>query len=173
MSTDEQRLVQLASILALSPDTLGRHIMRPLAPPMASMPNGWHVPETCSRILATTDGFWLFGNEAWNGFKFWGSQEYQAPVRLIKQIDDEKLFPIFGEIPHLVSISSTDGAVVASDWEEYHKPEQGWGEVIAPTLQEYIRTLIQVREAYGYEEDQPSDWWHPYASHGDRYDLEE
>lgn len=47
------------------------------------------------------------------------------------------------------------------------------GSVIAPTLEEYIRTVVHVREAYGANEDQPADWWHPYASHGTRFDLEQ
>lgn len=172
MDTDQNRKDQLARVLALPPENLGRHIIRPLPPPMASRLQGWQVPEICRRVFAVTDGFWLFGKESWNGFKFWGSQDYHASVQLIEQVVAEKLFPIFGEMPHLVSISTTDGAVLASDWEDYHRPELGWGRIIAPTLPDYIRTLIHVREAYGYEEDQPADWWHPYASHGTRFDLE-
>jgi hypothetical protein len=172
MHADQKRIEQLAEVLAISSETLGRHIMRPLAPPMASPLRSWQVPEICRRVFTITNGFCLFGNESWNGFKFWGSPEYQADVQLAEQAVAEKLFPIFGEIPHLVSISISDGTVLATDWEDYRRPEHGWGSVIAPNLEDYIRILIHVRDAYGYDEEQSSDWWHPYASHGTRFDLE-
>lgn len=168
---DTRRVARLASVLGLSADLLGRHIVRPLAPPVASLPGGWQVPAACAQILAITDGFWLFGTQSWDGFRFWGSQEYRAPTDLIQQMVEERLFPIFGQIPHLASVSTVDGTVVASDWEVYRRPEHGWRKRIAPTVEEYLRTLIKVREAYG-EGDQASDWWHPYAAHGTRYDLE-
>jgi len=134
----------------------------------------WQVPEICQRIASITDGFWLFGKEIWDGFKFWGSHDYQQlPVWLIEQALAERLFPIAGQVPDLVSISAANGAVLASDWEVHHQPEHGWGKIIAPTLHEYIRTLIHVREAYGYDDDCPSDWWRPYADFGTRYDLEQ
>jgi len=66
-----------------------------------------------------------------------------------------------------------DGAIVSSDWEVYRQPEHGWGRIIAPDLRKYLRTLVHVREQYGYDEPYAKDWWHPYAMHGDRYDLEE
>ncbi|MGV3605997.1 MAG: hypothetical protein ACO1RA_06285 [Planctomycetaceae bacterium] len=173
VDADQKRIDQLAKVLALPPDTLGRHIMRPLAPPMARLLRGWQVPVICQKIFAITDGFLLFGKESWNAFKFWGSKDYEISVELIQQLVAEKLFPIFGEIPHMVSISSTNGVVLATDWEVYRRPEHGWGKVIAPTLEEYIQTVVHVREAYGDNEDQPTDWWHPYASHGTRFDLEQ
>lgn len=173
MDADQNQIDQLATLLALPRETLGRHIMRPLAPPMASRLQGWQVPKICQDVFAITNGFSLFSSKKWQAFKFWGSQDYQAAKQLVEQVAAERLFPIFGEIPHLVSISTTDGAVLATDWEDYHQPEHGWGKVIAPTLGEYIRTVIQVRDAYGYDEDQPADWWHPYAAHGTRFDLEQ
>ena len=45
--------------------------------------------------------------------------------------------------------------------------------VLPRTLRDYIRTLIHVREAYGYDEDRLEDWWHPYATHGARYNLDQ
>jgi hypothetical protein len=70
------------------------------------------------------------------------------------------------------SISVAEGSVVATDWESYENVQHDWGKLIATDLFEYIRTLIEVREVYGYDEGWPSDWWSPYASHGSRYDRE-
>jgi len=137
---------------------------------------GWRVPEFCQRMFTMADGFWLFGNNTWDGFKFWGRDDYQAAVRfggpIFRQSVDGGLFPIFGDIPHLVSVSLASGAVVSSDWEVYRCPEQGWGRDIASSIPEYIKTLIHVREAFGYQDESPSDWWHPYAMYGDRHDLD-
>ncbi len=171
MNTDQERINQLAAVLDLSAVNVGRHIMRPLAQPMATVLKGWQVPEICQRIFAITDGFWLFGQKIWNGFKFWDSHDYQLNVWMIENAIADKLFPIVGEVPHLVSISTIDGAVLKSDWEVRHQPEHGWGEIIAPTLQDYIRTLIQIREAYPDDGERPSEWWAPYANSGVRYDL--
>jgi len=63
----------------------------------------------------------------------------------------EGLLPIFGEIPHLTSISISDGTIVAYGLgKSTAKPEQGWCEVIAYwTSRTTFRTVIDVREAYG------------------------
>jgi hypothetical protein len=134
------------------------------------------VPSPCREVLSITDGFNLFGTEPWDGFRLWGTQDYDRCVQLggpiFEQAVEDGLFPIYGSIPHLTSVSIRDGSVVATDWECYGDVQDGWGAVIAPDLYEYLRTLIAVREAHGYEEGHPSDWWSPYASHGTRYDRE-
>ena len=137
---------------------------------------GWIAPEACRELLSITDGFNLFGSESWDGFRLWGSEEYRACVEyggpIFQKATERDLFPVYGSIPHLTSVSVTEGSVVATDWEVFESAQHGWGEVIASDLFEYIRTLIVVREAYGYDEGWPSDWWGPYASHGSRYDRE-
>src|SRR5215470_4174068 len=85
--------------------------------------------------------------------------QYGGPI--FGQAGQYGLFPIYGDIPHLTSISIPDGSVVATDWEVYGQAQHSWRAVIAPDLHEYLRTLIAVRDAYGYEEDYPSDWWAP------------
>jgi hypothetical protein len=187
MENDQARVDRLATILGLPSEVLGRHLVRPLPSPSSSPLHGWLVPEICKDIFAVTDGFQLFGPRPWNGFHFWGSQDYndadsihEQVVRehaihdqVHDQVSREQLFPFFGDIPHLVSISVPDGAVVCTDWEDYHRPERGWRQQIAANLKVYFATLILVREAYGYEDDSPSDWWSPYASHGTRFDLKD
>ena len=99
--------------------------------------------------VSITDGLSLLGTEPWDGFRLWGTQEYDLCVLyggpIFQPAGDDGLFPNYGSIPHLISVS---------------------------ILYEYLRTLIAVREAYGYEEGHPSDWWYPYATHGTRYDRE-
>jgi hypothetical protein len=173
MNTDDEKVRHLAHVLGLSADVLGRHLVRPLASPMAGVLPGWEVPDLCKQIFAIANGFLLFGTDPWNAFKFWDSQDYiECCDQVHQQAVEEGLFPFFGEIPHLTSILLTNGSVVSSDWEDFRKPEHGWGEVIALTLQEFMLTLMQIRERYGYDEGHPADWWSPYASHGSRYDLE-
>lgn len=46
---------------------------------------------------------------------------------------------------------------LATDWEVYGQAQHSWRAVIAPDLYEYLRTLILVREAYGYDANYPSD----------------
>ncbi len=143
---------------------------------MTRLPGGWNVPELCRQIFAVTDGFWLFGTKSWDGFRFWGSAEFDefgTGDPILVQAVQKGLFPICGEVPHLTSVRISDGSVVSTDWEAYQQPDQGWGKVIAPSLPDFLRALIQVREAYGNDDDQPADWWHPYSMHGTRFDLGE
>ena len=174
MPDEQAQLERLAALLELDPARLSRHLIRPLSPPWTQPLPDWNVPALCARILEVTDGFWLFGEQAWNGFHFWGRANY-AELReggggIVEQARARDLYPFFGEIPHLVSVYLASGAVVATDWEVYDQPEQGWGRVIAPDLPSYVNTLIDVREAHGGEH--PAEWWQPYATYGDRYDLE-
>jgi hypothetical protein len=123
------------------------------------------VPSACRQVLSITDGFNLFGTEPRDGIRLWGTQDYDRCVQhggpIFEQALEDDLFPIYGSIPHLTSVSIRDGSVVATDWECYGDVQDGWGAVIASDLYEYLRTLIAVREAYGYEEGHPSDWWSP------------
>jgi hypothetical protein len=172
--TDEESVARLAMVLDLGRDRLDRHLIRPLGP-SASQPHlGWVLPKIVEDILAITDGFILFGPDPWNGFRLWGSADYLECTRhggpIAEQAMHDGLLPIFGEIPHLTSISVPDGTVVATDWEVYDRPEHGWRKDIAADLKDYIRTVIGVREAYGDEDEFHSDWWRPYASHGTRLD---
>jgi hypothetical protein len=123
-------------------------------------------------MLSLCDGFSLFHLDP--PFRIFGSVDYQELDGSIgsdgRQVG---LLPVFGDYPHLTSIVVSTGAVVASDWEVCGELEHGWLRPIAGSFGEYIRTVIDVREAYGDPEDAwPSDWWAPYASHGNRYDLE-
>lgn len=175
MSDEQARFTRLASLIGVTPAQLARHVVRPLDPPADRLPNGWIVPSASRDVFSITDGLNLFGTEP-NGFRLWGTHDYDACVQfggpIFEQAGRDGLFPIYGDMPHLTSISIADGSVVATDWEIYGAARHGWGVAIAPDLYEYLRALIVVREAYGYEEDHPSDWWAPYASHGKRYDRE-
>jgi hypothetical protein len=177
MAPEETRFLRLAAFLGLTAERLGRHVIRPLPPPTPHALTGWIAHEACRELLSIADGFNLFGTEPWNGFRLWGSVEYRECVEhgrpIAQQATERGLLPVYGSIPHLTSVSVLDGSVVSSDWENFEKIQHGWGKVIAGDLAEYIRTLIQVREAYGDDEGWPSDWWDPYASHGDRYDREQ
>jgi hypothetical protein len=172
MSDEEERIARLASLIGVTPARLARHVVPPLDPPADRPPSGWVVPPPCREVFSITDGLNLFGAD---GFRLWGTRDYDACVqyggRIFEQAGQDGLFPIFGDIPHLVSISIPDGSVISTDWEVYGKAQHGWRAAIAPDLFEYLRTLIVVREAYG-DEDYPSDWWWPYAAQGKRYDLE-
>jgi len=176
MADEQARLTRLASLIGVTLEQLGRHVVRPLDPPADRPPDGWSVPAACREVFSITDGLDLFGTEPPHGFRLWGTHDYDLCVRyggpIFRQAGQDGLFPIYGTIPHLTSISIPDGCVVATDWEVYGNEQHGWRAVIAPDLAEYLRTLIVVREAYGYEEDYPCDWWSAYASHGTRYDLE-
>jgi len=176
MSDEQTRLTRLASLIGVTPDRLARHVMRPLHPPADRLADGWLVPSACRKVHSITNGFNLFGTQPWDGFRFWGTQDYDCCVKhggpIFEQAVEGGLFPIYGSIPHLTSVSLQDGSVVSTDWECYGDDQDGWGTVIASDLYEYLRTLIVVREAYGYEEGHPSDWWSPYASHGTRFDRE-
>lgn len=167
---------QLASLIGLSPNRLARHLVFPLSPPVDLTLEGWTVPAACREVLSITDGFNLFGTETWNAFRLWGSQDYDFCVQdggpIFQQAVNEGLFPIFGLIPHLTSVSLSDGSVRSTDWECYADAQQGWCNVIAPDLFEYLRTVIVVREAYGVEDEFSCNWWDPYASHGTRFDLD-
>jgi hypothetical protein len=175
--SDAQRVIRLASLLEIAYDRLCRQIVGPLPLPLSQSLRGWIVPEISESLLAITDGFALFGSRPSECFRLWGSAHYAECRRyggpISGQSAEEMLFPVFGDIPHLTSISIPDGTVVATDWEVHGRPEQGWHKVIAKDLKEYIRTVIEVREAYGDGEESPSDWWHPYASRGTRLDLSE
>jgi hypothetical protein len=173
MRSDELKIQMLAELLALDPASLSRHIVRPLAAPFAGELEGWVVPSIYRQMLHITDGLSLFGTGT-HAFRLWGSFDYRTCSELFRQgTVEERLFPIFGEIPHLTSLSDIDGSVLCTDWECFgDRSDDGWRREIAANLQEYVRTVIQVREAYGYEEEWPSDWWRPYASHGTRFDLE-
>jgi len=173
---EEARFTHLASLIGVPPAQLARHIVRPLDPPAGRLPNGWVVPSACREVFSITDGLNLFSADPLHAFRLWGSHDYDVCVQhggpIVGQAGQDGLFPIHGDIPHLTSISIPDGSVVATDWEVYGQAQHSWRAVIAPDLYEYLRTLILVREAYGYDGDFPSDWWSPYASHGKRYDRE-
>jgi len=174
---DEQaRFTRLASLIGVTPAQLARHVVRPLDPPADRPPDGWVVPSACRDLFSITDGLNLFSAEPPHAFRLWGTHDYNACVQyggpIFEQARQDGLFPIYGDIPHLSSILILDGSVVATDWEVYGVARHGWRLAIAPDLYEYLRTLMLVREAYGYEEDYPSDWWAPYASYGKRYDQE-
>jgi hypothetical protein len=174
--TEEARFVRLASLIGVVPDQLARHTIRPLPQPADSTLGPWVVPPACQEVFAITDGFSLFGTEDYNGFRLWGTKDYflcfESGGGICEQAVHDGLFPIYGLVPHLTSVSVSDGFVVATDWECFGDVKSGWRRVIAPDLFDYLRALIAVREAYGNEEGYPSDWWGPYASHGTRYDLE-
>ena len=169
-------MLRLANLLNMSAERLGRYVIRPLPPPTPQPLLGWAHSEVCRELHSLTDGFALFGLEPWVGFRLWGSEEYLECIEsggpIFQQSQEGKLLPIYGSIPHLASVSVDDGVVVATDWENYGQVEHGWRRVIAIDLPEYIRTVIDVREAYGEDEGLPADWWGPYASHGTRYDRE-
>jgi hypothetical protein len=174
---DEQaRFIRLASLIQVTPAQLARHAVRPLAPPADRLPDGWVVPSACRDVLSITDGLDLFSADPSHVFRLWGAHDYDVCARyggpIFAQAGQDGLFPIYGDIPHLTSVSIADGCVVATDWEVYGQAQHGWRAVIAADLSEYLRTVILVREAYGDEEDCPSDWWGPYAIQGKRYDRE-
>jgi hypothetical protein len=166
---DEQaRFIRLASLIQVTPAQLARHAVRPLAPPADRLPDGWVVPSACRDVLSITDGLDLFSADPSHVFRLWGAHDYDVCARyggpIFAQAGQDGLFPIYGDIPHLTSVSIADGCVVATDWEVYGQAEHGWRAVIAADLSEYLRTVILVREAYGDEEDCPSDWWGPTPS---------
>ena len=173
MESEEVRLLRLATLLGVSAEKLSRYVVRPLADPLPEACAGWNVPELCRELHSITDGFILFGPDRWNGFRLWGAADYRecsdwdGPI--FRQATEWNLFPVYGSIPHLASVSLVDGKVLATDWEIVGQVQHGWGKVIAGDLSKYVRTVIEVREAYG-DEGMPADWWRPYASHGNRYD---
>src|SRR5215470_2955465 len=177
MSDEDEpaRFTRLASLIGVDPARLARHVERPLDPPPDRLPDGWVVPSACREVFSITDGLNLFGAQP-DGFRLWGTHDYDECVRyggpIFEQATQDGLFPIYGDIPHLTSISIPDGSVMATDWEVYGQAQHSWRLVIAADLYVYLRTLIIVSEAYGYEEDHPADWWSSYASYGKRYDQE-
>jgi len=167
---------RLAQALGIDEATLSRHLLRPLAEPVEGSLEGWNAPATLQRLHTICDGFRLFGKESWDSFSLLDAEEYG-------QLRDDYIFhaskrigvvPIFGDCPHFTSVRVHDGAVVSTDWEG-EGDEDEWLRPIAPSIGVYVATVIQVREAYGFDDDpdgRPSDWWYPYAAYGDRPDLE-
>ena len=173
----DDRVKRLASVLGIAEVTLGRHL-QPLAAPEQGSLDGWNASADLQQIHSISDGFRLFGPNEWNGFAFLNAADYRLLRRdyIFEASLDLGIVPIFGEGPHLSSVRVSDGVVVSTDWECEGDVEGGaWLKPIAPSIPKYVATVIEVREAYGLDDSQdatPSDWWHPYASHGDRYDLE-
>jgi hypothetical protein len=178
MSDEDEpaRLTRLASLIGVPAAQLARHVVRPLHPPADRLPEGWLVFSACREVFSLTDGLDLFSADPSHVFRLWGTNDYDVCARyggpIFAQAGQDGLFPIYGDIPHLTSVSIADGSVVATDWEVYGQAQHGWRAVIAADLYELLRTVILVREAYGDEEDFPSDWWAPYASQGKRYDRD-
>src|SRR5262249_32896110 len=173
----DRAVVDLAAALSLDPGRLAGRLRLPLRCPVAGVLRAWPCHPSHAAILSICDGFTLFGSEYVDGFAFYGSRELlpnsddyigdeiAAPSRRLG------IVPMFGDVPHCVSVRAADGAVVESDWESGEG--ERWLRVIAPSLSEYIATLLTVREAYRDPEDRkPIDWWYPYARIGDRVDLE-
>jgi hypothetical protein len=173
MDTDPL-IPELAQALRVPAATLRKHLSFPLLPPVPGVFGSWPVHATHARILSICDGFSLFGRESWDGFTFHGSKELRE---FLDYLSHEKtksrelgITPILGQMPHIVSMRASDGAIVRSDWED--QDGDGWLSIIAPDVFEYVATVISVREAYGYDKDgMPSDWWSPYAYSGSRFDL--
>jgi hypothetical protein len=145
--TDEESVARLAMVLDLGCDSLARHLIHPLRPPASQRPFGWVLPKIVESILALTDGFVLFGPHPWDGFRFWGGDDYHECSRHGGPIEEQAvrdgLHPIRGNIPHLTSISVPDGTVVATDREVYGRPEHGWRKVIAADLKGTGQQLLE------------------------------
>lgn len=176
MDTEPERVAKLAAVLGLPLEVLERHLIRPLPPPIGRLKKDWAIPECCRAVFQIADGFQLFANDDLSGFQFWGSREYDFwDGDFVENMVEEGVFPIYGEFIHMTSVSLADGTVVTSDLEE--QGTESWKAFVAPSLSVYLQTLIQVWEAYdekyGDEEDaEASEWWHSYAAHGDRMDLD-
>src|SRR5215471_15110373 len=101
---DEQaRLTRLASLIGVTAAQLARHAVRPLRPPADRLPEGWMVPPACREVFSTTDGLDLFGADPPHVFRLWGTRDYDVCVRyggpIFAQAGQERLFPIYGDIP--------------------------------------------------------------------------
>ena len=165
--------VAVAELFGIEADRLLKHLRVPLATPRSNPLAGWPRHPKLEKLLALCDGFALF--HPGPPLRIFGSQDYQELRDSEINSDSSRLglLPILGDCPHLTSLLVSTGAVVATDWEVKAQPQDGWLRHIAGSFEEYIRTAIEVREAYGEPEGAwPSDWWGPYASSGDRYDLE-
>src|SRR5262245_20524508 len=120
---EQERFIRLASLIGVSPAQLARHAVRPLAPPADRLPDGWVVPSSCRDIRSITDGLDLFSADPSHVFRLWGARDYDVCARrggpIFAQAGQDGLFPIYGDIPHLTSVSIAAGCVVATDWELY------------------------------------------------------
>lgn len=162
----------IAQLLGLTTERLMGHLRTPLHQPRPNPLSGWPGHKDIERLLSICDGFSLFYPDP--PFRIFGSGDYEYLDSAIG-CDARRfgLLPVFGDCPHLTSVIVSSGAVVATDWEVCGEPQSGWLRPIAGSFGEYVRTVIEVREAYGDPKDAwPSDWWDPYASSGYRYDLE-
>src|SRR5262249_22517968 len=114
---EEARLTRLAALIGLPLAQLARHVVRPLPPPADRLPDGWVVPSACRETFAITNGLNLFSADPTHVFRLWGSNDYDDCARyggpILAQAGQDGLFPIYGDIPHLTSVSIADGGVVA------------------------------------------------------------
>ena len=95
-----------------------------------------------------------------------------SPDELDLEAEARGLLPIYGHCPHYVSLRISDGAILQSNWDDIGR--EAWLVEIAPSLTEYIATLIEIREAFTKRSKRalyPSDWWRPYAMQGSRLDV--
>ena len=167
-------VADLSNYFDIPAKLLSEHLMEPLAEPYDGSRFFWdpHIPEHYASLLAICDGVDFFGRDAWDCFHLWGSTDFDAHI--MERSFGLRVFPIFGQIPHLASIKVIDGAIVATDWEVEGDTANGWLAPIAPSLSDYVVTTIKIRDAYGYHPDgMHADWWQPYALHGSRFDLEQ
>src|SRR5262249_41572180 len=164
----DRAVVDLAAALTLDPERLAEHLLLPLRPPVARVLRAWRCHPSHAAILSICDGFTLFGSEYVDGFAFYGSRELlpnsddyigdeiAAPSRTLG------IVPMFGDVPHCVSVRAADGAIVESDWESGE--DERWLRVIAPSLSEDIATLLTDRQAHGEPEDgRPKDVANTYT----------
>ena len=166
----------LAELIQVDPTILQKHLIYPLKKPVEFTPQV-HLNEQHNQILKICDGFHLFDEHNQIGFFLWGSEDfsYQWYPELTDDCLQEGICPFAGSIPHNVSVRLSDGAVVATDWEDYSDKEY-FGRKIENDVFTYIRTIIELWEKYdATAEDgdyEHSSWWSSYANYGDREDLE-
>ncbi len=169
------RVGELSAALDVDSQLLQKHVASMLPPMTFEIPDGWPRHEQLDRIHRVCDGFWLFGNQPWNGFQYLGYGELAAlgsPDDLELEAEAHGLLPIYGHCPHYVSLRVSDGVILKSDWDNVGG--EAWLVEIAPSLTDYIATLIEIREAFierGERLLHPSDRWRPYAMNGSRLDA--
>lgn len=167
----------LSDLIGVDADILKKHLVYPLREPVG-FESKVSLSSQHKEILEICDGFYLFDNCHILGFNIWGSEDFK--VQWYPELTDdclkEDICPLSGSIPHNVSVRLSDGAVVSTDWECYTDKEY-FGRKIEDDIFTYIRTVVELWEKYDESaedgDDDHSEWWGHYASHGDREDLEE